>query len=70
MAPVFRDDPDGYSYKLEGFRNIELKGIYRVENIKDEIQLGNRIGTLDQTQGSIDILETQIGKQMNDTNCL
>jgi len=23
VAPVFRDDPDGYSYKLEAFRNIE-----------------------------------------------
>jgi hypothetical protein len=69
VAPVFRDDSDGYSYKLEGFRNIETKDIYRVENLKDEIRSGNWIGTLDQIQGSIDFLETQIGKQMNDTNC-
>lgn len=40
-----------------------------MDNIKDEIRSGNRIGTLEQIQGSIDILKTQIGKQMNDTNC-
>ena len=60
--------PDGYSYKLEGFYNIETKEIYRVENIKDEIRSGNWIGTLDQIQGSIVILETRIGKQINDTS--
>ncbi|HWT76871.1 MAG TPA: plasmid recombination protein [Mobilitalea sp.] len=63
VAPVFRDDPDGYSYKLEGFRSIETKAIYRVENLKDEICSENRIGTLEQIQGSIDMLERQIDKQ-------
>ncbi|MGO5051502.1 plasmid recombination protein [Lachnospiraceae bacterium LCP25S3_G4] len=62
VAPVFRDDPGGYSYKLEAFRNIETKAIYRVENLKDEICSENRIGTLEQIQGSVEVLERQIKK--------
>lgn len=65
VAPVFRDDPGGYSYKLEAFRNIETKDIYRVENMKGEICSENRIGTLDQIKGSVEVLEKQIEKQMN-----
>ena len=30
VAPVFRDDSGGYNYKLEAFRNLETKAIYRV----------------------------------------
>lgn len=48
MAPVFRDDHGGYSYKLEAFCNVETKAIYRVENLKGEISSDNRIRTLDQ----------------------
>ncbi len=62
VAPVFRDDPGGYSYKLEGFRNIESKSIYRLENLKDEICSVNRIGTLEQIQESVEMLEKQIKK--------
>ena len=65
VAPVFRDDPDGFSYKLEGFRKVESKVLYRVEKLKDEISSENRIGTLEQIQGSIDVLEKQIIRQMN-----
>ena len=66
VAPVFRDDPDGYSYRLEAFRNIETKAIYGVENMKDEINSENRLGTLEQIQGSIDVLEKQIEKPIDD----
>lgn len=63
MAPVFRDDPGGYNYKLEAFRNVETKAIYRVDNLKGEICSDNRIGTLEQIQGSVEVLEKQFGKQ-------
>lgn len=62
VAPVFRDDPEGYSYKIEAFRNINTKDIYRVEDLKDEICSENRIGTLEQIQGSVEMLERQIEK--------
>lgn len=67
IAPVFRDDPDGYSYKLEGFRNIETKAIYRAENLKREICSENRIGSLEQIQESVEILEKQIVNQLDNT---
>ena len=54
VAPVFRDDPGGYNYKLEAFRNIKTKDIYQVENLKEKICSDNRIGTLEQIQGSVD----------------
>lgn len=60
VAPVFRDDPGGYNYKLEAFRNVETKAIYRVENLKGEICSENRIGTLEQTKGSVEVIERQI----------
>lgn len=63
IAPVFRDDPDGYSYKLEGFRNIETKAIYRAENLKREICSENRIGSLEQIQESVEVLEIQFEKK-------
>ncbi|MDF2537070.1 MAG: mobilization protein [Herbinix sp.] len=66
VAPVFREDPDGYSYKLEAFRNIETKAIYRVENLKGEISSENRVGTLDQIQGSVEVLEKHIRKPDRD----
>ena len=62
VAPVFRDDQCGYNYKLEGFRNIETKAIYRAESLKDEICSENRIGTLEQIQGSVEVIERQIRK--------
>jgi hypothetical protein len=66
VTPVFRDDPGGYNYKLEGFRNIETKAIYKIENLKEEICSDNRIGTLEQIQGSVKALEKQIAKsEMN-----
>lgn|GEM_PF-271595 len=63
VAPVFRDDPDGYSYRLEVFRNVETKAIYKVENLKEEISSENRIGTLEQIQGSIEVLGKHMDKQ-------
>ena len=33
--------------------------------MKGEIRLENRIGTLDQIKGSVEVLEKQIEKQMN-----
>lgn len=66
VAPVFQDDPGGYNYKLEAFRNVETKAIYRVENLKGEICSENRIGTLEQIQGSVEVLEKQIGKSNAD----
>lgn len=60
IAQVFRDDSGGYNYKLEAFRNIETKAIYRAESLKGEICSENRIGTLEQIQGSICVLEKQI----------
>ncbi len=60
VAPVFRDDPGGYNYKLEAFRNVETKAIYRVENLKGEICSENRIGTLEQIKGSVEVIERQI----------
>lgn len=68
VAPVFRDDSGGYNYKLEAFRNTETKDIYRVDNLIDEICSGNRIGTLEQIQGSVDILENQLERGMEDFN--
>lgn len=62
VAPVFRDDSGGYNYKLEGFRNVETKVIYRAENLKEEICSDNRMGTLEQIQGSVEVLEKQINK--------
>lgn len=62
VAPVFRDDPGGYNYKLEGFRNIETKAIYRAENLEGKICSDNRVGTLEQIQGSVEVLEEQIKK--------
>ena len=62
VAPVFREDSGGYSYKLEAFRNIETKAIYRVENLKEEICSDNRIGTIEQIKGSVEVLEKQIKK--------
>ena len=59
VAPVFRDDSGGYNYKLEAFRNIETKAIYRAENLKEEICSDNRIGTLEQLVKHIEIAETQ-----------
>lgn len=67
VAPVFRDDSDGYIYKLEGFRNIKTKAIYRAENLKGEICSDNRIGTLEQIQGGVEVLERQIGKQVDNS---
>lgn len=64
VAPVFRDDSDGYSYKLEAFRNIETKAIYRAENLNEEICSENRIGTLEQIQGGVEVIERQIVKQV------
>ncbi len=66
VAPVFRDDPGGYTYKLEAFRNTETKDIYRVENLKGEIRSENRIGTLEQIQGSVEVLEKQIKRSDRD----
>jgi len=63
VAPVFRDDPGGYNYKLEGFRNIETKAIYRAESLKGEICSENRVGTLEQIQGSVEVLEKQLEKK-------
>lgn len=63
VAPVFRDDPGGYDYKLEAFRNVETKAIYRAENLKGEICSDNRVGTLEQIQGSVDMLEMEIKKK-------
>ena len=60
MAPVFRDDPGGYSYKLEAFRNIETKAIYRLENLKGEICSDNRVGTLEQIKGSVEVIQQQV----------
>ena len=57
VAPVFRDDPGGYNYKLEAFRNVETKAIYRGENLKGEICSENRIGTLVQIKGSVEVIE-------------
>lgn len=65
VAPVFRDDPDGHNYKLEGFRNIETKDICRVENLKEEICSENRIGTLEQIQGSVELLEDEYRKRLD-----
>ncbi|MDF2537079.1 MAG: mobilization protein [Herbinix sp.] len=62
VAPVFRDDPGGYNYKLEAFRNIETKAIYSTENLKDEICSEKRIGTLEQIQEGVEVLEKQIKK--------
>lgn len=59
---MFRDDPGGYSYKLEAYRNIETKAIYRVEYLKDEISSENRVRTLEQIQGSVEVLDNQIKK--------
>lgn len=67
VAPVFRDDPSGYNYKLEAFRNIETKAIYRAENLKGEICSDNRIGTLEHIQGSLEVMERQIGNQLDNT---
>lgn len=67
VAPVFRDDPGGYSYKLEAFRNIETKAIYRVDNLKDEICSENRIGTLDQIKASVEILEKKYRKELDNS---
>lgn len=66
VAPVFRDDPGGNSYKLEAFRNVETKAIYRVENLKDEICSENRIGTLESIQGSVEVLEKRVKKTDKD----
>ncbi len=63
VSPVFRDDPGGYSYKLEGFRNIETKEMYKVEILKDEISSDNRIGTLEQIRGNVEVLEKQVDKR-------
>ena len=62
VAPVFRDDPGGYNYKLEAFRNVETKAIYRVENLKNEICSENRVGTMEQIQGSMEALEKKVEK--------
>jgi hypothetical protein len=56
VVPVFGNDPNGCSYKLEAFRNIETKNIYWVESLKDEICSENQIGTLEQIQGSVEVL--------------
>lgn len=68
VAPVFRDDPGGYNYKLEAFRNIETKAIYRTESLKDEICSKNRVGTLEQIHASVKVLERQMGKNTEDFN--
>lgn len=65
VTPVFRDDPGGYNYKLEAFRNVDTKAIYRAENLKDEICSEKRIGTLDQLAENIDVVEQQM-KVMQD----
>lgn len=57
VAPVFRDDSYEYSYRLEGFRNIETKAVYRAETLKGEICSDNRVGTLEQIQGSVENME-------------
>ncbi len=67
VAPVFRDDSGGYNYKLEAFRNVETKAIYTTESIKDEICSDNRIGTLEQIKGSVDVLEKQIRKLVDNS---
>ena len=67
LAPVFRDDSGGYNYKLEAFRNVETKAIYTTESIKDEICSDNRIGTLEQIKGSVDVLEKQIRKLVDNS---
>ncbi len=66
-GPVFRDDLGGYNYKLEAFRNIETKAIYRAESLKDEICSENRVGTLEQIQGSVEVLERQVGRKVDNS---
>lgn len=66
VAPVFRDNSGGYSYKLEAFRNIETKAIYRVENLEDEICSENRIGTLEQLMGNINEVEIRTNQMTKD----
>lgn len=66
VDPVFRDDPDRCSYKLETFRIIETKAIYRVDNLKDEICSENRIGTLEQIKARVEVLNKQIEKLHRD----
>ncbi len=70
VAPVFRDDSDGYNYKLEAFRNVETKAIYRAESLKDEICSENRIGTLEQLKESIDVIERRSKQIFRDKESL
>jgi hypothetical protein len=51
---------------LEAFRNVETKAIYRAESFKGEICSENRIGTLEQIQGSVEVIERQIRKNNAD----
>ncbi|EGL36215.1 hypothetical protein HMPREF9124_1253 [Oribacterium sp. oral taxon 108 str. F0425] len=67
VASVFRDDPSGYNYKLEAFRNMETKAIYRAENLKGKICSDNRIGTLEQIQGSVEIVEKDYKRGIDKT---
>lgn len=62
VVPVFRDDQEGYSYRLEAFRNVETKAIYRAENLKNEICSENRVGTLEHIKESVGMVEKQIEK--------
>ena len=68
VAPVFRDDSGGYNYKLEGFRNIETKAIYRAKNLKGEICSENRIGTLEQLVENIETVEVEAIKSQENRN--
>lgn len=49
VYPVFTNfKNEGYNYRLRSYANVIMKEEYSVERIQQEINVENRIGTLEQ----------------------
>ena len=60
VAPVFKDNDNGYSYLLYGYMNIETREQYSKEVLQGEIIAELRVGTVEQTDANMVALERDL----------
>ena len=60
VAPVFKDNDNGYSYLLYGYMNIETREQYSKEVLQGEIIAELRVGTVEQMDANMVALERDL----------
>ena len=60
VAPVFKDNDNGYSYLLYGYMNIETREQYSKEVLQGEIIAELRVGTVEQMDANMMALERDL----------